>query len=101
MLNWLWALIMLASLVGGLVTGQLDQVSNALLRGGGDAINLTLTLAGAMCLWGGLLRIADKGGFTAALSRALRPVLRLLFPSLDPAGPACRAMLMNMAANLL
>lgn len=101
MLNILWVGIMLLSLAAGAATGRLDQVTNALLAGGGEAIQLALTLGGAMCLWGGLMRIAEKGGLTALFARGMAPLMRLLFPRLDPAGPACRAMLMNMAANLL
>ena len=47
------------------------------------------------------MRIAEKGGLTELLSRALAPLMRLLFPKLKPTGPACRAILMNMAANFL
>ena len=54
-----------------------------------------------MCLWGGLLRVAEKGGLTQMISRLLAPLMRLLFPGLSPTGPACRAILMNMAANFL
>ena len=101
MLNWLWAGMVLVSLIVGAVNGRLNDVTNAMLSGGGQAITLALTLGGAMCLWGGLLRVGEKGGMTAALSRLLAPLMRLLFPGLEPTGPACRAMLMNMAANLL
>jgi spore maturation protein A len=54
-----------------------------------------------MCLWGGIMRIAEKGGLTTVLARGLAPLMRLLFPGLDPDGPACRSILMNMAANML
>lgn len=101
MLNILWVGIMLLSLAAGAFTGRLEPVTNALLAGGGEAIKLALTLGGAMCLWGGLMRIAEKGGLTSLLAKGMVPVMRVLFPKLDPAGPACRAMLMNMAANLL
>ena len=47
------------------------------------------------------MRIAEKGGLTELLSKALSPLMRLLFPKLKPDGPACRAILMNMAANFL
>ncbi len=101
MLNGLWVGILLVSLLAGAATGRLEQVTNALLAGGGEAIELALTLGGAMCLWGGLMRVAEKGGLTALFARGMAPVMRLLFPGLDPSGPACRAILMNMAANLL
>lgn len=101
MLNWLWAGMMLLALAAGAVNGRLEEVTRALLGGGGDAVSLSLTLAGALCLWGGLMRVADKGGLTALLAKAMSPLMRLLFPGLPPHGPACRAMLMNMAANFL
>ena len=101
MLNWLWAGIMIVALAAGAVNGRLGEVTNALLSGGGEAIKLSLTLGGAMCLWGGMMRIAEKGGLTELLSKALSPLMRLLFPKLKPDGPACRAILMNMAANFL
>ena len=101
MLNWLWAGIMLVSIVAGAALGRLEQVTNALLEGGGEAIQLSIALGGAMCLWGGIMRVAEKGGLTEALARVMTPVMRLLFPDLDPTGPACRAMLMNMSANFL
>lgn len=101
MLNSIWVGIMLLSIAAGAVTGRLEQVTNALLGGGGEAITLALTLGGAMCLWGGIMRIAEKGGLTALLAKGLAPLMRLLFPGLDPSGAACRAILMNMAANFL
>ncbi|MDD2417975.1 MAG: nucleoside recognition domain-containing protein [Oscillospiraceae bacterium] len=101
MLNKIWAGIMLVSIAAGAVTGNLDNVTKALLGGGGEAISLCLTLGGAMCLWGGMMRIADKGGLTLCMSKMMSPLMRLLFPGLDPSGEACRAILMNMAANFL
>ncbi len=101
MLNGLWAVLMLLALAAGAVNGRLPEVTAALLQGGGAAITLALTLGGAMCLWGGLLRVAEKGGLTQMISRLLAPLMRLLFPGLSPTGPACRAILMNMAANFL
>ena len=101
MLNKIWAGIMLLAIIAGAATGRLEQVTKALLGGGGEAITLCLTLGGAMCLWGGIMRIAEKGGLTSVLAKAMAPVMRLLFPGLDPSGEASRAILMNMAANFL
>ena len=101
MLNYIWVGIMLLSIAAGAATGKLDQVTNALLGGGEEAIKLTLTLGGAMCLWSGIMRIAEKGGLTKMLARVMSPLMRILFPGLDPSGAACRCILMNMAANFL
>ena len=92
---------MLLALVSGGVTGRLEEVNTALLQGGSAAVSLLLTLGGAMCLWSGLLRIADKAGFTRFISRLAAPVMRLLFPGLPPEDEASRSIAMNVAANFL
>jgi len=101
MLNKIWAVIMLIAVISGAVTNQIGDVGNALLGGGREALTLGITLGGAMCVWSGFMRVAEAGGMTALMARLLSPVMRRLFPGLDPSGPACRAMLMNMAANFL
>lgn len=101
MLNGIWMGILLLSVVSGALTGRLDEVNAALLGGGSEAITLLMTLGGAMCVWSGFLRVADKAGFTRALGRVTAPLMRVLFPDLPPDGEACRAMSMNIAANVL
>lgn len=101
MLNGVWAAIVLVSMVWGGVNGRMDDVNAALLSGGSEALTLMMTLGGSMCVWSGFLRVADCAGITKALSRLTAPIMRLLFPDLPPEGEACRAMSMNMAANVL
>ena len=69
--------------------------------GAGEAVTLVIALAGAMCLWGGLMRIADCAGLTKKLAKSFSPFLRLLFPSLEPESEAAQAISMNLSANLL
>ena len=47
------------------------------------------------------MRVAEKAGLVALLARALRPVLRRLFPDVPQDHPAMGAIVMNMSANLL
>ncbi len=101
MLNVLWIVLLLLGIVTAGVTGRMPDVSAALIAGGGEAVTLMLTLGGAMCLWSGFLRVADKAGITAGLCRMLSPVMRLLFPGLDAQGETGRAISMNVAANVL
>lgn len=101
MLNGIWAGIMLLALISGGVSGRLEEVNAALLKGGSEAVSLLLTLGGAMCLWSGFLQVADRAGFTRFISRLTAPIMRLLFPGLPPEGEAARAISMNVAANVL
>src|SRR5216110_2293066 len=54
-----------------------------------------------MTLWLGIMRVAEQAGLVSMLSRALRPISRLLFPEIPSDHPAIGAMIMNIAANML
>jgi len=101
-LNYIWlGLILLAVALGG-AAGALDKVSAAAFKACQTAvIDLALPLIGLMALWLGMMRLAEKSGLVAIIARALRPLMRRLFPDVPPEHPAMGSMLMNMAANML
>lgn len=102
MLNYIWlGLILLAVLLGG-AAGALDKVTAGALKACQTAvIDLALPLIGYMALWLGMMRLAERSGLVHLIARALRPLLRRLFPDVPPDHPAMGSMLMNMAANML
>ena len=101
MMNIIWGVLMLISVACALMTGRMQQLSDAVLSGAGDAVQLVISMLGMMCLWTGLMKIADAGGITRILSRLFAPLMRKLFPDYEPEGPAVRAICMNVTANLL
>lgn len=101
MLNYIWAGLMLVSIVFGICTGRITQVSDAVFHGAGNAVQLFLTLLGVITLWSGLMKIAEKSGLTGYFAKVFSPLLHLLFPGLDPKGSAAHAISMNVSANLL
>mgnify|MGYP005789626981 FL=1 len=101
MLNKVWAAMIAVSVFCALATGRMQQLSEAVLAGAGNAVQLIFGMMGMMCAWTGLMKIADAGGLTAILSRLLAPVLRRLFPAYPPESSAAKAICMNITANLL
>ena len=101
MMNYIWAAIMIISIVVSFFTGKFDAVSLAAIEGAGEGVKLVLELCGVMCFWTGIMEIAEKGGIVSALSRVLSPVTRLLFPKIPQKSRAMRAIVMNMTANIL
>lgn len=102
MLNYIWlALVVSAVLIGGW-NNCLDQV----IKGAFDmaktgVMDIALPLAAIMTIWLGIMRLAEKSGLVLILARALRPVLRRLFPDVPTNHPAMGSMVMNIAANML
>jgi spore maturation protein SpmA len=102
MLNYIWlALILLAVVIGG-VNGHLKDVADRSFEMARIAVlETSFPLIGIMALWLGIMRLAERAGLVALLARALRPLMKVIFPDVPGDHPAMGSMLMNMAANML
>lgn len=100
-MNILWFCMIVLSVITGIFTSRMEQLSQGVMEGASSALQLFLTIAAMMCLWGGLSEIAERSGLTGWVEKLLRPLLRVLFPRLNRDSQAARAISMNMTANLL
>lgn len=71
----------LVSVVCAALTGHSAEIGAALFAGTEDAVVLMLPLAGAMCLWSGILSVFSEMGVTSAAERILSPILSRIFPA--------------------
>ena len=100
-MTWVWCGMVLLSLLFGLVNGRLDDVAAAALEGAGSAIQLSLSMAGVLCLWSGVMEVMNVCGLSAGLARAFRPILRRLLPDACRDTETLAAVSANVSANLL
>lgn len=100
-MNYIWSGLILISIICAFITGRISDVSDAIMSGAQDAITLVFSMFGMMCLWTGLMKIADKGGLTHILAKFLFPVLKKLFPNYDKNSKPMEAICMNITANIL
>ena len=98
---WVWAGMVVLSLIFGLATGNLENVSNAAMEGANSAVELSVSMAGVMCLWSGVMEIMNACGLSQGLSRAFRPILRRLMPEASRDPETLAAVTANVSANLL
>lgn len=89
------------SLLFAVFLGNAQQLSDAAISGAGDAVQLVLRLAGGLCLWSGIMRLAEKAGVCNFIGKLLSPLLRLVFPGLSMQSKAAHLISMNMSANLM
>lgn len=98
---WVWTGMVVASLLFGICTGNLDAVANAALEGAASAVELSLSMAGTLCLWSGVMEIMNACGFSDCLARWFRPALRRLLPAASKDPETLAAVSANVSANLL
>ena len=101
MLNGLFVFIALTSVLFAAVTSQMQPLTDAIITSARDAVDLAIGLIGIMAFFLGLMRVASDAGLMASISRAVSPVMRLLFPSVPAGSPAMSAMVLNISANML
>ena len=101
MMKWIWSAMLVLSILIGAATGRIGAVSQAAITGATGAVELFLLLLGTICMWNGLMKIAEYAGVTDAICRLLSPLTRRLFPDLTPSSEGMQAITMNITANLL
>ena len=101
MINYLWSGLVIISILCSVFLGNTQNLSNALIESGAESIELIITMAGVMCLWSGIMKIAVESGFTNLIAKLFSPLLRPLFPKLDKNSDAFQSITMNISANLL
>jgi len=100
-MNIIWLGLILIGVAVAAFTGRASAVTDAAFAGGKLAIETIIGLAGLMALWMGIMKIAEKSGLMEGIAYLLKPVVRVLFPSVPGEHPAIGAMLMNISANML
>jgi len=99
MLNYIWVGLLLIGFIVGIFNGRIDQVTKAAMDSAQSAVMVCIGLLGVMCLWTGLMKIAEKSGLVTSISRLVRPILGFLFPDIPKDHPALGAIVMNLVAN--
>lgn len=130
MLNYIWAGLIIISLVFALWTDmselwaesaaaavqadgrsgeppttvrfrKVNELTEAAISSAEKAVTIALSLIGVLALWLGLMRIAEKAGLIAVFVKIVQPILRPLFPQVPKDHPALGMIALNLTANVL
>lgn len=101
LMGLIWTAMIVVSILFGCLNGSTAQVQQAALDGAAAAIELCLGIGGAVCLWCAVMELMRTSGLADALSRALRPALRRLFPESSKHESVMQPLSANVSANLL
>ena len=99
MLNILWPIFIIISIVYAIFSGNIENLNNSIFESTESAVNLTLTLLGMTCLWSGIMEVASKTDIIDYLSKILKPFIEKLFLNLNE--KSFNNIIMNIIANIL
>ena len=107
-LNYIWVAFFIIAFVIALLKmifmGDMEvfpAMMNSTFDSSKTAFEISLGLTGVLSLWLGIMKIGEKGGGIAVLSRILSPVFTKLFPDIPKGHPVTGSIFMNIAANML
>ncbi len=101
MINYLWGFMIVIGIVYGTLTGKIADVSITTINSAKEAVTLCITMLGIMSLWMGLMEVAKEIGLMDKLTKALKPLLRILFPDIPRDHIVNEYIASNMIANVL
>ena len=101
MLNILWPIFLISSVIFAFFTGKTQEVNNSIFESTKNAVELTITMIGTMCLWNGIMEIALNTKLIKHLSNLLNPIIKRLFPDIKKDEKVHEEITMNIIANIM
>lgn len=101
MLNIIWPAFILISFLYGILKGNVEAINQSIFESAANAVQLCITFFGTICLWNGIMKIAQQTTCIQKLTKLLRPIIHFLFPEIKQNEKAKQEISMNMIANIL
>lgn len=98
-MNYFWCLCTILCAAAALLGGR--DITQSLMDGAGSAVEISVCIAGPLCLWNGLGALMERLGLSGALAKLFRPMLKRLYPSTQKDPALAGAVTANFCANLL
>ena len=101
LMSWIWAAMVLLSIIAAVILGNGSLLSGAVLEGAQSGVTLIIGMAGSICLWSGVGQVMEHCGITAFLAKLLKPLLKRLFPDTRQDSVLASHLSANICANIL
>lgn len=101
MINYIFGLFIIVGVVYSFITGNASAINDSLLSSGSVAIEMITKMVPLLCLWLGVMKIAEKSGLLQKISSFFSKILHPLFPELKKGGEAISYIASNIVMNML
>lgn len=100
-INYIFGIFIIVGILYSFITGNTSVVNDSLISSGGTAIEMIIKMIPLLCLWLGVMKIAEKSGLLTRISSFFSKILHPLFPELKRGGEAISYIASNMVMNIL
>lgn len=101
MINYIFGIFIIVGILYSLITGNISIINDSLISSGSTAIEMIIKMIPLLCLWLGVMKIAEKSGLLNKVSHLFSKILRPIFPELKKDGKAISYLASNIVMNML
>lgn len=101
MINYIFAFFIILGITYGIITNNISIINETLITSGTSAIELIFKLIPLMCLWLGVMKIAEDSNLINILSKHLSKIISPLFPELKGDTKSITYISSNIILNML
>ena len=101
MLNKIWPFFITISIIFSFLFGNIEALNNSIFESTENAIKLSITLLGTMCMWCGIMKIAMNTKLIEIICKIINPIINKLFPEINKNKSIKKEISMNIIANIL
>lgn len=101
MLNKIWPIFIIISIIYAFISGNVESLNNSIFDSLKDAVNISITFLGTICMWNGIMKIVKQTSLIDKLNKLFKPLINFLFPDLKNNENAKKDISMNIIANVL
>lgn len=100
MVNYIWAIFIIVGIGFSIFKGD-SNITRTLITGGNKGIDIIINLVPLMCLWLGVMKIAEISGLLKIISNKLSKFIKIIFPEIPDGDVAIGYISSNIVMNML
>ena len=100
MVNIIWFIFIVGSIIFGVLTNNMNTINNTIMESATKSLDMLVQIFPVLALWMGLMEIASKSNLLNKLSTLLSPILTKLFPDIPRNHESLSLIASNIIANM-
>ena len=101
MLNIIWAVMIVSSLVYSFFAGTAAEVGASVFESCTDCVSFILKTGSFMMMWSGFMNVAEQCRLTDKIASFMSPVIALVFKGVKSGSEEAKLISANLSANML
>ena len=101
MVTIIFGSFLIIGIVYSFINGNISIINETLISSGTIAIDIAIKMIPLLCLWLGIMKIAEDSGLLHKISKVMSKIIKPLFPELKSDGDAIAYLGSNIVMNIL